>query len=188
MNNIILKFLVILFLFPNLSFGQPEKKADVKLVGVSEKDIKALFNEVLLATPSLKSKENQMFILINIIDLMWGQDREKAKQLTFEIAENLQKELQPEEVSETMFIYPPIRFGRLRQNLIKMLAGHDLNLALKMKSFTEPLLVKISPTDPKKKIQLRNWSNRERDLEQRIAFQVAKEDLGKAKKTGKRKP
>lgn len=180
-NNLPTLLLVLCFLISNV-FGQDNTDINSEKPPVDNQKINALFNEILLETPLLKSKENQILILTHVIDLLWMRDEKKARQLTRETADKLRSELDPEKVTESFYIYSPKMFGDLRQDFITMLVKHDLTLAREMKVYTEPRLLKISPTDQSKSIQLRNWSNDERDLEQRMAFIVGLNDLETSQK------
>jgi uncharacterized protein (DUF1778 family) len=79
-------------------------------------------------------------------------------------------------------LYSPRRFGDLRRDFLLMIVRNDAAFAQELAAYTRPLLLTLSPANQSEQNQLRSWNNDERDLEQKMAFQVSAKNVGEARK------
>ncbi|MDQ3181496.1 MAG: hypothetical protein M3Q33_13375 [Acidobacteriota bacterium] len=178
------------FIFPITAQEKPISEAADKVRLELKQKAFALAEEVLLETPTLDSKENQIVILTLATDLFWSSDEKRARQLAQETAAKIRSELVPllekEEEIRSHLLYSPRRFGNLRRDFLLMIVQHDAVFAQELAAFTRPLLLTLSPANQSEQTQLRNWNNDERDLEQGMAFQIAAKNVGEARKLARK--
>ena len=148
----------------------------------NSENISALIEEILLETPMLEIKENRITISTLMVDLLWSRDEKRARQIAAETADLLRTELAPDDESRSMQQFPPLRYSDLRHDFLIILARNDVAFAQEMRLYTVPQMPRFPPTTQSEKIQLRNWNDEERDLEQKMAFQAAAKNIVEARK------
>lgn len=175
-------WLTLLFLV-FVTGGREKTFAQEKSQTSSEQKTAALIDEILLETPMLASKENRITIYTLIADLLWSRDEKRARRIAAETADLLRTELAPNDDSNSMLQFPPLRYADLRHDFLVILSRRDIAFAREMKIYTLPVMPKFPATTQSEKNQLRNWNNDERDLEQKMAFQTAAKNISAAQNT-----
>lgn len=105
-----------------------EKKREV------EKKALALVNELIKEAPSLKLAENRIRVQATVADMLWKHDEKRArslfKQAINDLSEILQTDQQVIETRSDSAVVSLIQSRtQLRQDILSMLARHDVNLA-----------------------------------------------------------
>ncbi len=177
---------VILLTFLFSSFGQENPK-DRSRAELEQKAIE-LADEALLEISSLDSAENRIFLQILAVDLLWKRDEKRARQIARETAEKIHAVLVPpleNKAVSAYLLYPPMEYKDLRTDFLTMMARYDAGFARQLAIYTAPLILTIPPATESEANQLRYWKTEERNLEQRIAFQVAAQSVAEAQKIGR---
>ncbi len=184
-------YLLAVFVVLNLIFSSTVKGYSSLLVKNKtqlelEKKAVAIAEEALLELSSLESSENQIVVLTLAADVFWTRDEKRARQMAQETAAKIRAALNPtlesNEAVRAYLVYPGNRYNRLRHDFLVMLARNDAAFAQELAANTRPLLLVLSPANQSEQNQLRNWNFEERDLEQKIAFQLAASNVSEAVK------
>ena len=184
-------YLLAVFVILNLIFSSTVKGYSFLLVKNKtqlelEKKAVAIAEEALLELSSLESSENQIVVLTLAADVFWTRDEKRARQMAQETAAKIRAALNPtlenNEAVRAYLVYPGNRYNRLRHDFLVMLARNDAAFAQELAANTRPLLLVLSPANQSEQNQLRNWNFEERDLEQKIAFQLAASNVSEAVK------
>jgi hypothetical protein len=126
---------------------------------------------------TLQSAENRARIGSNIAASLWTHDEQRARSVLKVVQDDLNLVLQSSDtIVDSKDQYTFMVFLKLREDTIERIAKHDAELALAFLKATEPRPGKSQPLDA---IQ------RERDLESRVAKQVATGNPDLALKLGR---
>ncbi len=174
----------ILFLSINVLAKNPQS-AEINKNSVTEEKFDSLVKEVFLENAQLKSDENQIFVSTLMIDLLWERDENTARQLAEKSANILRSKLVLKKNASEMVRYFPYKYDRLRHDFIVTISKYNLEFANELKNLTKPTVLSATKVDVTQQPTLRYLQTKERDLEQKMAFQVAAKDLNKAEKLAK---
>lgn len=162
----------------------PPAETPVKTRSELEEKASALVDEILLEIPQLESKENQITAATLMIDLLWNRDENRARELALKTAAKINSALSPvfekDEQLRAFLLYPPTAYKDLRTDFILRIVMHDAEFARALAASTAPLLLKAAPKTKSEEITIFNWQKDERDLEQKMAFRLAKKNTEEA--------
>ena len=169
------------FIFSISAQENPLSETPVKNRTEFEEKASALVDEILLEIPQLESKENQITATTLMIDLLWKRDEKRARELALETAAKIRSALSPvfekDEQLRAFLMYPPMQYKDLRADFVLRIVTHDAEFARSLAASTEPSLLKAAPKTPSEQITIFNWQKDERDLEQKMAFRLAKTNI-----------
>ena len=146
----------------------PSEQEKLKAQKELEQKALAMLNQLIAEAPSFRLPENQLYIQSAAAHLLWDHDEPRAREL-FSAAMNTLSRLiqQPEDAA---VIYPDNQrwqLHNLRNELLRMIASHDAQLAREFLRATHPLpgSSEVSP-----------GADNETNLEMMLAQQIAAKD------------
>jgi hypothetical protein len=175
----LLLFLTLALLFSlNASAQSPEQapleQEQAQKLAEQKKELErrtlALLDEIIAGIPSLRLPENRALVQSGAADLLWTRDEKRARALFREALNSLSEIINRVDAASSRRDNNELAAFQQRQEILQVIARRDSQFALESLRATRPQSV---PADPVLKDRQRN---REIELEQSLAFEVAAND------------